>query len=511
MRLACRCIFMLAGTIASVCAAQAQSTNDEVAGIVRERNQERGIVALGDGALGEQISHIDGSLSFYQVDRVLKGNGLDIVLARAWNHAERRSLDARTDLPFANWDLALPKIEATGYEPILYGWDGKSEAIFRRSASYTKTPPVYPSGTSSYFALTLSGWAVGTINDGYFAVSPNGEKYWLNHKHVYTGNDWVNDLGRYYPTRIEDRFGNYLIFSWVGSQLHRIDASDGRSVKLTWNAGKVSAVAIPDGGAQQVWSYSYTDALHPVLSRVTNPDMSYWEFSLSDFEKICVPGYINHSAGNRCANFSSGEWLPLVGSVRHPSGVTGNFTIQGKPLKSKVYALDPVAGGWQSVGFVPIIAVPVKERRYLGVGVDQSWSYHYGDQCPSTLIVDNPGRFETRLPDGSLRVLLFDNTWKGAHYGEVVESLDGASCLGNGAYVAQRSVKFERVAAGEPVAWVNPRGISNNPMRGVYQKGHVFPVRKQVLLQDGMRFIVENEIFDNEARPIRINRLTESQ
>ena len=496
--------------------AQAQSTSDEVASIVRERNKERGVLALGDDAFGEQISHIDGSLSFYQMDRMIKGNGPEIVLARSWSHADRRYIDTRTDLPFGNWDLVLPKVEEQFYEPVLYGWDGKGEALFQRSANYAKVPPIFPSGASSYQRLTLSGWAVGDLKNqsgskiGYFAVSPSGDKYWLDRKHVYYGNDFNPDMGRYFPTRVEDRFGNFLVFTWAGSQLQQIDASDGRSVKLNWSSGRISSVVIPAGGGQ-TWNYLYTNTAAPDLIRVTNPEHTYWEYSLSAFEKICIPTYIDHPNGNLCYDFSTGQWPPIVGTIRHPSGLVGTFKIQGRLLKSQISAIDPVGGAWQNYGFVPIVALPVRERKYVGVGIDQVWSYHYGEQCPSGASVDNPGKFETRLPDGSLTVVLFENTWKGAHYGEVVESLVGASCMGSGVYSAPRRVKNEWVATGESVPWVNPRGTSSNPMLGVYQKGFVFPVRRTIVLQDGARFVAENEIFDSEARPIRIKRSSEPQ
>ena len=85
---------------------------------------------------------------------------------------------------------------------------------------------------------------------------------------------------RIYPTKVDDRFGNTVTYSYVtaasgGLRITDIDASDGRHVHFTYNAG--GQIASATAGTQQV-DYGYSDGL---LSSVTLPDESSWGYSTS--------------------------------------------------------------------------------------------------------------------------------------------------------------------------------------------------------------------------------------
>lgn len=81
-------------------------------------------------------------------------------------------------------------------------------------------------------------------------------------------------------TKVEDRFGNVVNYEYIGSELKRIYASDGREIILNWASGNLSSVV----ASGRTWSYSYRNGQIPygtaaALDVVNLPDGSNWRYS----------------------------------------------------------------------------------------------------------------------------------------------------------------------------------------------------------------------------------------
>ncbi len=126
-----------------------------------------------------------------------------------------------------------------------------------------------------------------------------------------------------YPTRITDRFGNSVTYSWSTTnpwQLLNISASDGRQIVFTYASSTgLQVTSISDGA--RTWTYSGGSDAYTV----TLPDGSRWvsnlaalfEFKLNPTGDGCFqsPGY-------------AGTGAPVTGTITSPSGATATFSMQ---------------------------------------------------------------------------------------------------------------------------------------------------------------------------------------
>ena len=232
---------------------------------------------LGQDAFGEQINLYNGSLSFEQVDINAQGNGLPIQLMRHFtipNNAGGLSYynGHLTANGMVDWQMEIPHLEtlsaargptgtgtwffiddttrcsamATAPEmernfgttdPVFWfpeeWWHGYqlmipgqgSEDVMARSSSNNLTPAsMTVDGQSVSFPYTThSLWAIGCLGstsngkpgEGFFAVSPDGTKYWPDHLASYETRP-MTVPGRYHPLdrkcatlqarKIQDRF-----------------------------------------------------------------------------------------------------------------------------------------------------------------------------------------------------------------------------------------------------------------------------------------------------------------
>ena len=140
----------------------------------------------------------------------------------------------------------------------------------------------------------------GHAGEGFLGIAPDGTRYrfdWLSHERAPGITRPVLPNGevlltrrevRLYPTRVEDRFGNWVEYDWQAERLTAIRASDGRRITLSyvqfsagsqsWDSGyRISTVS--DGS--RTWRYFY-NATGSSLTRVVQPDGSAWELDFSE-------------------------------------------------------------------------------------------------------------------------------------------------------------------------------------------------------------------------------------
>jgi hypothetical protein len=300
----------------------------------------------------------------------------------------------------------------------------------------------YPAVTARYWSLSCIPIKNGTgLGQGFIAVSPAGTKYyfdWLVNKPAtvlqkgYAGSnptattarssDYASvqrrtdddaeqsdvtqvssaaplpstdlsataaSLTRYevwlMPSKVVDRFGNYVNYTYDSlkpANLVQIASNDSRVITLTYNStGMIDSVL--DGTAAtatRTWKYLYhnnSDGKQN-LDQVIQPDNTYWNFA--NFDALLTPLTLVNDGG--CDQQPYINNYAATGSIVHPSGATGTFTISptvhGRshvdntcppPLSGEPHLLTP--------RYFASLSLTKKTLSGAGLGT-MVWSYDYG-------------------------------------------------------------------------------------------------------------------------------------
>lgn len=233
-----------------------------------------------------------------------------------------------------------------------------------------------------YFSC-LSTTANGQPGEAFLARSPDGKKYFFNylvkwrpaaplHKVDEENDEMVltRDEYRLLLTRVEDRFGNSVQYTYSGKDLTSITASDGRQLTLAYAAPGGALASVSDG--TRTWTYSYTSGV-----QVTFPDSTTWRATVSG------PG-IYRSDLSPSPDGSVACDSPLYSgertlTIRHRSGAFGTFVFR------------PLRRGLSHVFYNPAAASPCPQlpkhvdnialysKSISGVGFSTAtWNYVYG-------------------------------------------------------------------------------------------------------------------------------------
>lgn len=354
---------------------------------------------------GEILDRYTGQLSMEVVDVSLPGAGPTVEFRR---RLEVNAFDPKAyyfnQYPAAQWDIAVPYIHGIyGSTEVRPG--GPGSPFTCSSVAYYHKPPAirgiqgheYWSGihlyvpgqgstplllrssdnpgpigyqyvTSNDFHLTCSGHVDNASGTGYKAVDSSGTTYyfeWLGaykaviamrpatpYEALYQGRQNFSaprEEVRLYPTKIIDRFGNWVTYKWTGGQLTEILASDQRSIVMHYIEGRLDRVV---AGTRQ-WAFEYANvgnATNPfyVLTRVVNPDQSDWRFSVyqgwyaefSYYDRSIDPNTTCNANGYWCTGRFVMDKLARCAwmrrrlnsvhefSVTAPSGVTASYAFR---------------------------------------------------------------------------------------------------------------------------------------------------------------------------------------
>jgi len=243
-----------------------------------------------------------------------------------------------------------------------------------------------------------------------------------------------------YPTRIEDRFGNWVTYTYSNKsnepvKLDRIDSSDGRSISIGYTSGIGSngpLITSVTSNARQ-WTYGYSGATNlTMLSSVTNPDGSQWRYTgTSHPTNGTVLGY----PYGQCVNPQ--QWMnqqntdytttPITWSpaytVENPSGAKAEFYVQ-QILVGK----SNVTGGCFVSGYImsgsSIIAVSDYQttlgqlvqalvgKKVTGPGMPAMWwRYHTQSTIGFAPTIGSTSTKELG-PEGTVTIRIFGNAAK---------------------------------------------------------------------------------------------------
>lgn len=418
-------------------AAQAQETRpwEEYNKIIARSDT---VAAYGPDLFGDSVDLSAGALSFSVTDASIPGNSkLPVTLTRTLSINNRRGYSTREGA-LADWDLDIPNVSgvfastwadnrctSSAPPPIIQKLVQSTYTYFYPEDYWHGTHAQMPgggellwagSGTTNAPRPSTGGpynWVTNGLTyfsclpqikngsgEGFLAITTDGTRYWFDWMAQYQeptlrgGRGVIDSLFRrktaLFVTRIEDRFGNWVTYSYnnaanAPSRLSAINSSDGRQLTLGYNAqGHVASVT----NGSQTWQYEYSSG---ALSAVVLPDTTRWQLNLASLSsasfRYFTPAPSASEPYRDC--FNPGDIYdetPVTGSVTHPSGVTGQFTVA--PTRFGRSNVPMVCLNYQTLSndpnddstFYPVAwdNFALVQKQVSGPGLStQTWNYNY--------------------------------------------------------------------------------------------------------------------------------------
>lgn len=362
--------------------------------------------------------------------------------------------------------------------------------------------------------LTAQQWQIaclgqtdnGEPGEGFLAVSPAGLRYVFNHL-VYAAApaSSLGELGTLerfrasmLVTRIEDRFGNVLDFTYDRDRLIAISNGHEAGLRIDYRGDIPSLVerVVLNSGAPspRIWTYRY-DGLgsgRETLVGVGLPDGTTWNYKLQSLSEAALD-YRGESTCRGARLFDASQ--AFTGSMTSPQGLTQQLTLKG--FRHGRAGVTNTCGKSFPFPWVPAEydTLSLVQRGYSGPSVGTpTWSYRYSAASES------PAWTELIDPDGRVSRTTFSNAADQSE-GRVL-SVD-TDRHANGS--ASRRVTFDYAQAGSGpypgVLGSAPRSRSNAAAEAVLQ-----PLVRQSLFQDGDTYTTEFQAFNAFAQPTLIRR-----
>ncbi len=267
--------------------------------------------------------------------------------------------------------------------------------------------------------------AYGGGGEGFLAVAPDGTKYWFDWMarspepplrrgtSVTSGTIgplyWSTTLPvhRYslYVTRVEDRFGNAVEYTYSNAwnqparltSIKDATGGEGRQITLSYTGGAISSVT--DG--TRTWNYTYgtTGSGRGTLTSVTqvtpdNPGSNVWSINFAQFTnaEIIYSEVAAASDARNCFMLQppTNETLSPVGTITHPSGAVGTFTMKlmehnraNVPINCANIVIPSGHGVNDETDDVPhypfsFLALTLQNKQISGPNLaSASWNYYY--------------------------------------------------------------------------------------------------------------------------------------
>lgn len=523
---------------------------------------------------GENISLYDRSVSFHATDVDVPGNNaLPVAVGREFKVMNRRGEYVAKG--FGDWEIDTPRV----YGEFLAdkGWVTTSASPTARcsipgrpNAAVTVGSTTYP-GTADdvwhgYYLhvpgageqellvdnqtktprptdgvtrpwITKEGWRLGCLasvsnyaGEGFLAISPSGVKYYFDYAVSTSIKAYrlpiAGTTGQITPrtrialmtSRVEDRFGNWVTYSYTGDKLSSIQSSDGRAITLSYNGDLISSIQANG----QTWNYGYElSTAYPTpqgayrLKTVTQPDGWQWIYSIASGNMLPTR---EPPAGGGASNCVS-EPDPMNGAVSlqitHPSGATGLFAFEYQRQYRTHTPIHPC----DYAGQTPTPYVPgyfdnyvLKSKTVTGPGLPQQvWSY--GADTPATKFYTSGQATDpcpTCVPSKIVKVTNPDGTATAYEFGFMYGLNDGrllsTSALdANGNTVSKTSNTY--FADGDVAAQPFPAEMGQsllgipNPLTNVLR-----PLRNKTVVQDSTTYTWTANGFDAFARTLSVTR-----
>ena len=475
-------------------------------------------------------------------------------IANGWTNAQNSTARCSSfSAPPVYYNQRIYEFQATDY------WQGNTlhvpgqgdQLMLARYSSNTNIPSdglAYPVVTPQLWVFScLSALADNTgAGEGFLAVAPDGTRYKFNHMVSVTAStitggtqgaakpvnsDVKRDLTakpgspanplassagqgimhrkevRLLPTLITDRNGNTVTFTYDSAQpnnLKTIVASDGR--RLTFSYGNTASpnliTSVTDG--VRTWGYSYSGTILN-LDTVTRPDSSTWK--LAGIAPLF--GNVHFTSNPSCDSPAILLSSPLTGTMTHPSGAVGSFTlnatVHGRSLVDQQCMQNAFNGTEWAVVPRYFYTNSLTNKTISGPGLPStSWTYDYGpvNASWSTCSGDCPSTKTVKVTDPSSFVTLYT-------FGNVWLQTDGRlqqTDFGWNGSSALRTVKqrYRQFGAGPYPYMVGDSASGSIGDSDMQQR--LAPMDQKVTTQQGIDFTWEGSSYDVKMRPTVVSR-----
>jgi len=144
------------------------------------------------------------------------------------------------------------------------------------------------------------------------------------------GAQYIQNFVFMLATRVEDRFGNWVSYSYdAGGKLNKISSNDSRIIDIYYTGNRVSSITAQG----KTWRYAYDDVYGVglnTLNTVTRPDNKQWVFnhdkvsnnSLWNYHNIGEHAQAPHH-GIQCIESGERDFIDIT----HPEGMVGEFVL----------------------------------------------------------------------------------------------------------------------------------------------------------------------------------------
>lgn len=420
----------------------------------------------------------------------------------------------------------------------------------------------------TYHWTTKNDWwiscipAANTSGEGFFAVDPAGTKYsfaWMSTRNVGVISEIV-DLGnekyqqfntylqevKFLPTRIEDRFGNYVEYTYSADAFARPlsitarSAAGGDQRTFTFAYNSANFIESVTDGARTV-RYAYSGAS---LSTVTFDDLSSWKYQFGGLSGMTPVS--SYDPEHPCAQlpYPQGGRPPLssydcvgypassgggTGTATHPSGAQATYVLQ-----THFHLTD-------TTGYGVMYPLSVKEKTISGPGLPaRKWSYAFAPNkegvqaqcragaCPKRIWTDEVG------PDYRVTRRMFGVQAQVDH-GLLLQQLEGYYPVSTSMVSAPAIplTRMDRINGTDPEIVGDPSPVTTVAESPVFVKGTNFyyrmgqllgvppglptvhgpasnlrhiPISEKVVQLQGRTFKYSVIDWDNFDRPIRTTR-----
>lgn len=434
-------LYVLLFFTASSSLAQVRTVPGEYSKIMKDKEA---VASLKSDLFGDEVNTSTGQIEFSVTDLSVPGNSDLPVEVRRRFVVEDRNSDGYL-YGFGNWDIDVPYLKgtfaaSTGWVSALAGtenttarcstangpnmvgpftsdryWAGNTMHIPGAGDQEMLTPaaglPAGPTYYTKYTWTTAANWRFACLpstknaypGESFVAVSPDGKRYYFDYvitrqakpisrTGYYAGGVLHDTSGAplervtvfFMATKVEDRFGNWVTYTYQGDKLSRIASNDGRAIDVRYDQwGQIDLVSTSTTNR----NYSYSNGS---LTKVSLPDGSSWTYSGTGGDTVGRPEWmmieIDYSDTNidpgsaQCYYVNRpGAVTPFVYTIKHPSGAIGRFTIElsshGRSNVERVCrASTGTAGSFKYAPVFNYFALTKKEITGPSMG-QQVWTY----------------------------------------------------------------------------------------------------------------------------------------
>jgi len=486
----------------------------------------------------DQSAGRSGSLGGFDVGGSIDLPYLKGVFSTAGWQVENTNPNARCSVPGSPPSpTAIPSRDFWSGNWMHVPWAG-DQLMLSASGSSLPTPgngTSYPWVTKDFWRLSCTSTTKnGYPGEGFIALSPEGDKYYFDWAVTKTHPGLSKRIGNYSASaymdrvvvfflvsRIEDRFGNWVTYTYNGSQLQRIEASDGRYIQISGVSGaNITTIESSVGN----WGYAYSTG----LLTVTQPDGSQSRYAQTgDMIAVPTPALPLYDGTPSCplpepstGAFTYQVTLPSNATATYAFSVARHW-IHNVPKICNSF-LD-AAGPSTSYQFLSIPnfsdSFTLTTKSISGPGLlARSWTYTYdigaqplafesrcaastGTVCAKTI------QTEVREPEGDMQRHTF-GAWYLYNSGQDM-GVESGSLVGTGTsqtFNILSKTENEYVTTEEVAAMPFPDQVGPTALNDYVANAGLRPLKRRTITQQGETFQWVVNTFDGLARPVSVTR-----